>query len=452
MSEIFSWDDELLESSQKIRDINSNFDKIRQTNKQESDELMQLRLEIINLASAIGVSVEDILENPNQQPAYESRQLQWDDDFFLNDNPLMIEAKVKAEVFRSPEILPPLSSLDYGIVGIAGFVAALVDFLIVKIPKDINYLGAYQQQGSHFTAWLKSLGVDENGKLNSFLKWCETVCKVPYDRSIDPNIPGFNPRTHRLLSLSHDPLFGLIFGILDIINGSMTTFDINGNIQIIKTFDLSPKDKVFAPLLWLGHIISDMCTKIGVPIPGWGFLQLLQFGSFGSNNQTIADISRWMYLNGYDLRHFISMSVPVAAIEIIVRGYHYLSSLEAPEQIEHSLHSSVASKELLQIESNLKLHKMLFLAHAVAASGNALKVFVYSGNPLAINLTQWLFFLKESVNIIRDLMRDRTPEIIIRNRSKINQEWEEIKNINIGRFSLLKTDSTIYFDHFSSSN
>ena len=93
---------------------------------------------------------------------------------------------------------------------------------------------------------------------------------------------------------------------------------------------------------------------------------------------------------------------------------------------------------------------MLFLAHAIAASGNALKVFVYSGNPLAINLTQWLFFLKETVNIVRASMRDRTPEIIIRNRSKINQEWEEIENINIGRFNLLNTDSTIYFKHFSS--
>jgi hypothetical protein len=448
MSGIFNWDDELLESSQRIRDINSSFDKISQTNQQDSDELMQLRLEIINLASAIGVPVENILETPSQQPAYESRQLQWDDDFFLNDNPLMIEAKVKAEVFRSPEILPPLSSLDYGIVGIAGVVASLLDFLIVKIPKDINYLGKYQQQGSRFTAWLKTLGIDENDKLNPFLKWCETVCKVPYDRSIDPNIPGFNPRSHRLLSLSHDPLFGLIFGTLDILNGSMTAFDINGNIQILKTFDMSLKDKVFAPLLWLGHIISDMCTKMGVPIPGWAFLQLLQFGSFGSNNKTIADISRWMYLNGYDLRHFISMSVPVAAIEIIVRGYHYLSSLETPAQIEYSLHGSVASKELTQIQSNLKLHKMLFLAHAIAASGNALKVFIYSGNPLAINLTQWLFFLKESVNIVRASMRDRTPEIIIRNRSKINQEWEEIQKISIGRFNLSTTDSTIYFDYF----
>jgi hypothetical protein len=329
-------------------------------------------------------------------------------------------------------------------------VASLLDFLIVSIPKDINYLGKYQQKGSNFTGWLRTLGVDKDGKLNPFLKWCENVCKVPYDQSINPSIQGFNPRSHRLFSLSHDPLFGLIFGTLDILNGSMTTFDAKGNIQIVKTFDVTFTDKVFAPLLWLGHIISDMCTKMGVPIPGWAFLQLLQFGSLGANNKTIADISRWMYLNGYDLRHFCTMSIPVAVIEIVVRSYHYLSSLETPEQLEYSLHSSIASKEFAQIQSNLKLHKMLFLSHAIAASGNALKVFTYSGNPLAINLPQWLLFFKESVKIVQAITRDKTPEKIMRNRKKINREWEEIKNISIVGIDILKVDSTIYFNYFKS--
>jgi len=450
MSELFDWNGELSELSQRLRDVNSNTESLRQFQKQESEELTQLRSEIMNLAKLMGVSVEDILGTPNQKPYYESRQLQWDDEFYLSNNPLILEAKVKEEVFRNPEILPPLSDIDYAIVGISGMVASLLDFLIVSIPKDINYLGKYQQKGSNFTGWLRTLGVDKDGKLNPFLKWCENVCKVPYDQSINPSIQGFNPRSHRLFSLSHDPLFGLIFGTLDILNGSMTTFDANGNLQIIKTFDVTSNDKVFAPLLWLGHIISDMCTKMGVPIPGWAFLQLLRFGSFGANNKTIADISRWMYLNGYDLRHFFTMSIPVAVIEIIVRGYHYLSSLETPEQLEYSLHSSIASKELAQIQSNLKLHKMLFLSHAIAASGNALKVFTYSGNPLAINLPQWLLFFKESVNIVQAINRDKNPEKILRNRNKINREWEEIKNISIGGIDILKVDSTIYFNYFKS--
>jgi hypothetical protein len=43
-------------------------------------------------------------------------------------------------------------------------------------------------------------------------------------------------------------------------------------------------------------------------------------------------------------------------------------------------------------ESNVD--NSIALAHAISASGNALKIFTYAGNPLAINLPQWLFFAK----------------------------------------------------------
>ncbi|MBD2534354.1 hypothetical protein H6G97_34505 [Nostoc flagelliforme FACHB-838] len=228
------------------------------------------------------------------------------------------------------------------------------------------------------------------------------------------------------MSLGHDPLFGLIFGTLDILNGTLTAFDTNGKLHILKTFDILTADKAFAPLIWLGHIVSDVCTKAGIPIPGWGFLQLLQFGSFGSNQKTIADISGWMYLNGYDLRHFITMSTSVAVIELIVRGYHYLSCLENQEQLQNFKHTSIGLSEIAKIKSNLKLHKMLFLAHGMAASGNLLKIFIYSGNPVAINLPQWLSLMKESVHIIQASARDTTSEKIIRNREKINEVWKEI--------------------------
>ncbi|MBD2299530.1 hypothetical protein [Nostoc sp. FACHB-190] len=430
MSSVFDFNDELKTSAQELTDAHLKIKKIHHIYDKESDELMHLKDEIIQIAESTGINLKGIIETTAEELTTTSR-FQWDDDFFLSYNPLLVDARVKEEIYRNPEILPPLSNLDYAIVGIAGLVATLLDFLVVKIPNDINYLGRYQQDGSSFTKWLKTLGINQEGRLNQFLQWCEDNCKVSYDQSINPNIRGFNPRSHRLLSLGHDPLFGLIFGTLDILNGSMTAFDINGKLHIVKTFDLPLQDKVFAPLIWLGHIISDMCTKMGVPIPGWAFLQIMQFGSYSSNTKNIADISRWMYLNGYDLRHFLTMSSPVAVIEIIIRGYYYLSSLYRPEQIQHHLHSSIANKEIYQIKSNLKLNKMLFLAHAISSSGNALKLFTYSGNPLAINLPQWIFLVKESVSILQVANRDTTVEKIIRNRDSINACWNEIKNINI---------------------
>lgn len=438
MSGLINWDNEFSEDYQRMRNIHTSFDRLHKAQQQESDELLKLQEEVISLAKAIGVSEESVekILHASIQPSFQPYKLQWDDEFLLKYNPSVIETRVKEEVFRNPDTIPSLSSLDYVIVGIAALVATILDFLVVKIPKDINYLGIYQQEGSNFTKWLKTFGIDQEGELSQFLKWCEDTCKVSYDQSINSNIQGFNPRNHRLLSLDHDPLFGLIFGTLDILNGTMTTFDINGKLHILKTFDLPLADKVFAPLIWLGHIVSDMCTKIGVPIPGWAFLQLIQFGSFGSDNKTIADISRWMYLNGYDLRHFVTMSLPVAVIEFIVRTYHYLSSLDDQEQLQCSLYTSVATKELAHIKLNLKLRKMLLLAHATAASGNAVKVFTYSGNPLAINLPQWIFLIKESVRMIQAVTRDITPEKIIRNRGKINDIWQEITNINLGKINI----------------
>ena len=180
---------------------------------------------------------------------------------------------------------------------------------------------------------------------------------------------------------------------------------------------------------------------MGIPIPGWGFLQLMQFGSLG-NQENIANISRWMYLNGYDLRHFMTMSISPAVIEIIIRGYSYISHLDAPEKLQ----DSIANKEINRIKSHIKLHKMLFLAHAMAASGNGIKIFLSSGNPLALNLSQWLFLLKESVEIAKLPVRDTTTEKIIRNRQEIDKQWQQIN----GNATNDKSPSINYYNYFKS--
>jgi hypothetical protein len=180
MSRILNWDNEFLEMSQRIRDVHSSFAIIYKKQHQESYQLTQLQNNVINLAEEIGVLVEvikNILDDKLKLPesVNSSQKMIWDDDFFLNNDFSLIEDRVKKEVFRNPEILPPLSNLDYAIVGISGLVATLLDFLVVKIPKDINYLGRYQQEGSNFTQWLKTLGIDQEGKLNEFLQWWEFI-------------------------------------------------------------------------------------------------------------------------------------------------------------------------------------------------------------------------------------------------------------------------------------
>lgn len=420
---------ELKKSGQRIKSVCQDMKSVASLQNENFNETAKLESEINDISCKLGIKPEDEFNRKVNTKQKNSIKLEWDDELFLNENIDILDASIRKEIFKNPSLLPSLSDLEYGIIGITGLVASILDFLVVRIPKDINYLNNYMQKGSEFTKWLRSLGINEDGEIgNSFLKWCENVNKVSYDQSINSDIKGFRPHSHRLLSLGHDPLFGLIFGTLDMMNGSMTAFGTDGKLHIITNEIEFSSDKILSPIIWLGHIISDVCTKMGIPIPGWGFLQVLQFGSFGTKDRTIADLSKWMYLNGYDLRHFATMAISVAAIEIIVRGYHYLSEINNKEQL-YNFHSSIVDREIRQLHSDLKLRKMLFLSHLIATSGNALKIFVYHGNPLAINLTQWIVFLKECVNMVKIVNRDKVPEKIIRNRDRINNKWEEIKNI-----------------------
>ncbi|MEG2246661.1 MAG: hypothetical protein RR942_14130 [Romboutsia sp.] len=358
---------------------------------------------------------------------YNNDNLEWDDNIFLTNNYIELEDKIKKEIYKNPQLLPKLDKIDWAVIGIAGVIASIIDFIVVSVPKDINYLNKYKQNGSDLTKFLKSIGIDENGKLAPMLQWCENKFKVPFDISVDKDL-GLYPKNHRLRSLGHDPLFGLIFGIIDIINGTITVFDKKGAIKIVQNGLPIEEGAISAPIVWVGHIISDICTRQGLPVPGWGFLQILQVGSFGEKDRSIAQISEWMYLNGYDLRHFATMSAVPAIIEIIIRAYHGLSQVENNETVLNS----IAENEIKEMKDSLKLQKMLFLSHGFATSGNVIKVLANEGNPLAINVSEWSFFIKESIKMTNAVTRDTTIEKTVRNRENINNNWESIKSIEIG--------------------
>lgn len=362
--------------------------------------------------------------------SFKKEDLEWDDKLFLSNDYMELEENIKNEIYKNPQLLPKLDKIDWAVIGIAGVIASIIDFLVVRVPKDINYLDEYKQNGSDLTKFLKSIGIEENGKLSPVLQWFENNCKVPFDKSVDKNL-GLYPKNHRLKSLGHDPLFGLIFGVLDIINGTITVFDKNGSIKIIQNGLPIEKGAIFAPIVWIGHIISDICTKQGLPIPGWGFLQIAQVGDFGDKNRNIAQISEWMYLNGYDLRHFATMSIVPGTIEIIIRAYNGLLLVEDKEK-KKNIFNNIAENEILEMKNKLKLNKMLFLAHGFATSSNAIKVWANNGNPLAINVSEWSFFIKESYKMTNAITRDTTIEKTVRNRDNINNNWEDIKSIEIG--------------------
>jgi hypothetical protein len=110
--------------------------------------------------------------------------------------------------------------------------------------------------------------------------------------------------------------------------------------------------------------------------------QVLNVGSFGERGRTVGQLARWMYLNGYDLRHFVGSGITPAVIEIVLRAYIMLR------------HYSEQGEIKLAVAQSAKYRSMLLTSHGVAAAANAGKVALYQGNPLAVNQAEWMAFLR----------------------------------------------------------
>ena len=95
----------------------------------------------------------------------------------------------------------------------------------------MRYEGGRRQEGNALTEWLQKYDVHDRDDF--FARWCRSLekrCKVPYDQKFAvvgdeaQYIAGMGGKTHRLQSLGHDPVLGFVFGVLDILRGTITGF------------------------------------------------------------------------------------------------------------------------------------------------------------------------------------------------------------------------------------
>jgi hypothetical protein len=236
------------------------------------------------------------------------------------------------------------------------------------------------------------------------------------------------PWSHRLHSLGHDPLVGLVVGTIDIMRGGLTAISREGTVVILDGTGVGQYDPFIAFAWQIMHLFSDAFTKMGLPAPGWSLLQLFQVGSFGEKERTVADLARFMYLKGYDSRHFLTMSTSVAAAEVVLRGYFWIRRWLDEAYADDVAHEAAAAGAEKTGE-HPRFQTMALAAHATAAAANAGKVAIYSGNPLAINYAQWLRFLQATFAWMRT--RLRSPSDVIRDHALANlraleQGWEAI--------------------------
>ncbi|MDR1643101.1 MAG: hypothetical protein LBT59_25690 [Clostridiales bacterium] len=294
--------------------------------------------------------------------------------------------------------------------------------------------------GAAFNCVLGGFVTNEDGKrvsgLSNYLfnkafpkakiKELEKMAMVTYDAANNQHttvkVDTLSPKLHRLLSLGHDPILGFVVGVYDLLQGKMTTIDFQGNFQSQLMVDYSNRkaeslfeaiSKVFI------HMLSDVNTPAGLPVPFMALFNKAQTGAIGEEERNIAKLVKYMYGHGYDFRHFCSMSVSVMIIEVVVRVSYFAmrladgcSVLDAtPVGIDH--------------EKKPKLATMLFLAHSASSAINAGKV-VFTKNPLDINYPQWLAFAMYSVKQLKWVLVDKPW---LREKYTLNAiecEWAEL--------------------------
>lgn len=309
-------------------------------------------------------------------------------------------AQIKAESYKEQY---RWDKWDYIVVGSAGVLAFLTDVFLVAIPKTMTS-GVYQgQKGSIVTEKLRSFKFPP-----SVQAWLEMKAKVPYDHT--------GGGDHRIDTFGHDPVIGFIMGVLDIIRGGATTIK-GGSIL----FESGLADPVMNPLTALVtqllHMLSDVATSKGLPVPFASIIRALKIGSFtgpGGKTHTLSEMILWMYHNGYDLRHFVTMGITPATIEIILRTYLMIR--------HYSIHGEV--KFLLA--DNPKYRSMLLSAHAVACAGNAGKIALMQGNPLAINYAEWLAMLRYLIPSLKYWIFDK-QRLTMDHMNRINEQgWSEL--------------------------
>ncbi len=325
-----------------------------------------------------------------------------------------------------------LDKSDFALSIFAGIVGSIVDILLIGVPKKSKSGLKSGPLSNVVRDYFDKIYPKSEMEILANSK----IAKVPFDAQDNRNttvyVEGLSAYYHRLLQLGHDPILGLIFGTFDILNGTMTTIDKKGVyvVQVIENYkDRQASDVFEAICKLLLHLKSDITTSMGLPAPLMGLFNLLQIGSFGDEEQTVAEIVQGMYYEGYDFIHFISQSIPVMLIEVIIRLGYTFKRIKQGHSVKEAIPFSKNRAD------NPKLGTMLFMGHSTSAAINAGKIY-FTKKPLTINYPLWLMFLKYSYQQVKWLLLDKEVlrhEYIVSNIEKnldvvfntINNQFDE---------------------------
>jgi hypothetical protein len=317
-----------------------------------------------------------------------------------------------------------LDGIDWIAAGVAGSVAAAVDLLVVAIPRDITYLGEHQQKGSILTKLFQSWEVDSDNLL-------ARKAKVPFDlvNGGARSVPRMYPGNHRLMTPGHDPLLGLVVGIHDLLRGGRTSIGVgDGKVRFDGGTGDPATSLAAAIVLEVVHLLSDVCTRAGLPAPLATAANLLQFGAFGTHGRTVAELAEFAYAKGYDLRHFVTTCSAPAASRLVIGAY--LLGRQWIDDDYCAGYESVARRQRALL-GHPRFETMCFMADALAVAANAGKIALYRGNPAAFNYGQWLAFLRSGCVLAANAVESPSEVLLDRartNETALRRTWLETRD------------------------
>ena len=172
-----------------------------------------------------------------------------------------------------------LNRYDIVAAAVAGVTAALLEYLVVAVPRQ-----------SGLTQALRFLGTDNDD-------WLSTFAKVPFDTVFPEGMSGFGPNAHRVQTFGHDPLLGWVYGTMDILRGSLTGVSKTGVVKVLGGGVPAAETLPAVLAIQSMHLSSDIVTPAGLQLPGWTALLTIDQTVLGSKD-TVVEITRMMYIRG----------------------------------------------------------------------------------------------------------------------------------------------------------
>lgn len=314
-----------------------------------------------------------------------------------------------------------LDKWDYAIAGGCGVFAAMLDWLFVKAPPKPTAKWTKEVDGvfnrSVQQAFNRFLSPEVSKELS---RWTIGGADASIARHLRGAVPGtLAPTNHRLRSLSHDPVLGLLFGVVDMRRGTCTVVGSGG----LKTYQAmaGPVEGSLFQLLGrlFGHLLSDVNAPsasgnrgMGLPAPFMGILRM--FDSLPVGDSDLGKQIEYMYVKGYDFRQFVATSIPVLIMEVMMRVFY------AVKQVKLNGSSlGEALVDTMPMKMNPRFRMMLAMAYGTVAAVNGGKVYV-TKNILNLNYAAWLGLVWNGFHATKWALLDRSLKL-----------WEEVEQKEI---------------------